>query len=658
MFTLVPALFDSNAAEPATHLSRINGFLLKNGLPIESNPAISPDLTLDFSALIKELAAEAGTVAAAIATEASAEHSLQPQEIIVWPKSYFRLGNALFFVVESRKSGDCALVTTASDAVGDFEGYTGIAEGVTAVPLWWENLICLKNAILAHDPASTMFPHVDTHLQRTSLGIGARFTTLHWPAVAWAMKELSVPLTANQNSVPRELVYDVDALLDGSLEKVPFPFIGSSVPEGHQGQSMKGMSHASIITLLKYGFHHNGIAWGFNADHQPIGGRFDAIESVLVEGSIFASYITYDLSPELAMHTPVEDPETLESVFAETVDRGFYEAVVEKIASHGLQIAEQYMKKMVTYLMPAMRKLQRRDQAHLDLRAATFHSEAGRLFFRELSIDELAGETSPEAMAVCLAMVEAIGMKINFIAPNMGFQKNTPYGDAEGLRNKIRALFAIAKTFDVSIGFHSGSGKSGEDYRIIGEETAGNFEIKTSGRYTYEMGVALSRSTDPSDRKLWQDWYEFCKTIAVANAFSADETSKQFARKFITETLTGEGVATEGVFASSGRLREVLDSITPSPDHMFWFEYNFLFILAANGDTGRLGDHSIEGYTQRSRFYRISDQARLLYARCVAKYILFLAETTGITPAAEVENIRKKLSGFREYRELLEDIGT
>jgi hypothetical protein len=43
-------------------------------------------------------------------------------------------------------------------------------------------------------------------INQVSLGIGARFTTMHWPAVDWVMKELRLPLTANQNSVPRELV--------------------------------------------------------------------------------------------------------------------------------------------------------------------------------------------------------------------------------------------------------------------------------------------------------------------------------------------------------------------------------------------------------------------------------------------------------------------
>ena len=159
-----------------------------------------------------------------------------------------------------------------------------------------------------HDPDSTIFPTAGANLGRSTLGIGARFTTLHWPAVEWAMSALDLGVTANQNSIPRELVYDVDAMLEGRLDTVPFPFIGTSVPEGHQGQSVEGMSHGCVLSKLKTGFHRRRIAWSFNADHQPIGGKFDAREDALVRGCVLASYITFDLSPELAQTQVPGDP--------------------------------------------------------------------------------------------------------------------------------------------------------------------------------------------------------------------------------------------------------------------------------------------------------------------------------------------------------------
>ena len=420
---------------------------------------------------------------------------------------------------------------------------------------------------------------------------------------------------------------------------------------------MRGMSHASIITLLKHGFHRHKIPWGFNADHQPIGGRFDAIEQQLVEGSLFASYITYDMSPELSLHKPLENPRELEAAFQETVDQEVFDAVVWRIAAIPMDIPLADIRKLVVYLMPAMKKVKRRDGLYADIRRKTFSTETGRELIKELSIDELPGETTPQTLAVCLALVEAMGMRFNFIAPNIGFQKNIPYADNAALEKKIKALFAVAASFGVSIGFHSGSGKSAGNYRIMGSATKGCFEVKTSGRYTYEMGTALAASTDPEDQKLWADWYAFTKELALKGAFSEDPAQRNFAREFIASSLKHEGLTVDAVFESPARLKQTLDSVKPSPDHAFWFEYNFLFILAGKGSIDRLGDHSAEGYEQRSRFYRISDQARLLFAQRVAGYILFLAETTGIRSAKTVDEAGKKLAAFGSYEALLDDIG-
>jgi len=65
---------------------------------------------------------------------------------------------------------------------------------------------------------------------------------------------------------------------------------------------------------------------------------------------------------------------------------------------------------------------------------------------------------------------------------------------------------------------------------------------------------------------------------------------------------------------------------------MYWFEYNFLFVLAARGKAEKkaLGDHTPGGYGQRARFYAISDEGRLNFARGIARYIVFLAENTGL----------------------------
>ena len=102
------------------------------------------------------------------------------------------------------------------------------------------------------------------------------------------------------------------------------------------------------------------------------------------------------------------------------------------------------------------------------------------------------------------------------------------------------------------------------------------------------------------------------------------------ARMFMTTSLgvsPADAGATEDLFDSPASCRRVLETLPPSPEYMFFFEYNFLYVLAAGGrpDKTALGDHSPRGYAQRARFYTISPEARLNYAKAVADYIVFLA---------------------------------
>ncbi|OHE80804.1 MAG: hypothetical protein A3G75_01450, partial [Verrucomicrobia bacterium RIFCSPLOWO2_12_FULL_64_8] len=423
----------------------INPFLRKHRIRIAQNPCVSPDFCLDWPALAAKLRAGA--------------------DLKAWPKSRFETAAGAWTLLEDEATGDCAwrletrLTGTAADVLG-----SGLAlDGSLAVfPATWENLLTLKNLAQKQDPESTIFPTAAGSLGRSTIGVGARLTTLHWPAVEWAMSALELGMTANQNSIPRELVYDVDAMLEGRLDTVPFPFIGTSVPEGHQGQSVEGMSHGCVLSKLKYGFHHRKIAWSFNADHQPIGGKFDAREDALVRGCLLASYITFDLSPELALNQPARLAEIPVDLVAK---------VRARVAQAGLAVSEADFSKLLCAVWPSLQKMKRRDEKYAAARAKAFTTETGRHYLRELSIDELPGLTTPETTAVMLALCEALGMPVNFIAPAFGFQKNTPYPDNAALRKLIETQWAVCQKFGVSIGFHSGSGKSAENYRVMGEVT-------------------------------------------------------------------------------------------------------------------------------------------------------------------------------------------
>ncbi|MBL9210471.1 MAG: hypothetical protein JNL92_08370 [Opitutaceae bacterium] len=612
-------------------MSAINRFLLEHNLRIASNPCVSPDFCLDWQSLSDQL--RSGKL------------------LKVYPKSRFETAAGAWTLLEGAH-GDCAWrLQGRTDALHDG---IELSDGTQAFPATFENLVRLKNLVQAHHPASTIFPTAAESLGRSTLGIGARFTTLHWPAVDWAMSALSLGVTANQNSIPRELVYDVNVMLAGKLDRVPFPFIGTTVPEGHQGQSVEGMSHGCVLAKLKTGFHRRGIAWSFNADHQPIGGKFDGREDALVAGCVLASYITFDLSPELAQTTV---PADAAGWVKANVPAELIAAVRTRVAGVGLTLDEAEFTRLLAYVWPSLQKMKRRDEKYAAARARRFTTAVGRAYLRELSIDELPGLTTAATTAVMLALCEALGMKIHFVAPAFGFQKNMPFPDNAALQGLIEAQWAVCRQFGASIGFHSGSGKSAENYQVMGRVTGGRLEIKTSGRYTYEMGRALFASKHAGDQALWLDWYKFTLELALAGAYSADATEQKMARIFVTDALAKAGHGTD-VFANPTVTRAALQSLPPSPEHMFWFEYNFLYVLAAGGraDKAALGDHTPAGYQQRARFYSVSDEGRLRFAKNIASYIVFLAENTGLAKPETCAGARKLLERYASLDEMLNDI--
>ena len=141
----------------------------------------------------------------------------------------------------------------------------------------------------------------------------------------------------------------------------------------------------------------------------------------------------------------------------------------------------------------------------------------------------------------------------------------------------------------------------------------------------------------------------------MAGAFSPDATERKMAGTFVTTSLAA---AATDVFDSPAACRAALDALPPSPDHMFFFEYNFLYVLAAGGrpDKAALGDHSPAGYAQRARFYAISPEARLNYSKAVAGYIVFLAENTGLVAATRCAAAPERLERYTSLEQMLADI--
>jgi hypothetical protein len=128
--------------------------------------------------------------------------------IKVFEKSGFETAAGNWQLCECQETGDFGWILTPSapiaGAAAPFSSkkqmITG-GSGLKLFPATWENLLTLKNLILEHDPGSTIFPTATGTLQKKSLGIGARFTTMHYPAVCRRTLQPPPPLPPAPSSL-------------------------------------------------------------------------------------------------------------------------------------------------------------------------------------------------------------------------------------------------------------------------------------------------------------------------------------------------------------------------------------------------------------------------------------------------------------------------
>ena len=145
-------------------MSRINDWLLSHNIRIADNPCISPDFCLDWASLKAKL-------------EAGAPAKAWP-DLTIYEASRFALAAGQVVLMEDPQSGDCAWFVTGGnvDLLNDGVHLGGQRH---AFPASWDNLLKLKNLIQEYDPNSTIFPTATGTLENYSIGVGARFTTLH-----------------------------------------------------------------------------------------------------------------------------------------------------------------------------------------------------------------------------------------------------------------------------------------------------------------------------------------------------------------------------------------------------------------------------------------------------------------------------------------------
>ena len=148
-----------------------------------------------------------------------------------------------------------------------------------------------------------------------------------------------------------------------------------------------------------------------------------------------------------------------------------------------------------------MRKLVRRDEAYARVRRELFTTEIGRRYFRELSIDELPGRTTPETLAALPRPRGGPRRRDPLRRPRDRLPEELPL---PGRRRAARGRWRASPRWPARSASRSASTRGAASppgtTPSPGDVTRQGLEIKTSGRYTYEMGVALVALDRPARR--------------------------------------------------------------------------------------------------------------------------------------------------------------
>ena len=134
----------------------------------------------------------------------------------------------------------------------------------------------------------------------------------------------------------------------------------------------------------------------------------------------------------------------------------------------------------------------------------------------EIAFDETPFITKEKDMLFYLRELWEMGLPVDYIAPNVGFEKKQDFrGDLDELERRVERLAAIARSFGCLLSFHSGSGSSPYSgkgpgvYERLLRATGRALKYKISGIYIellLEIMSSYPRGSKP--RRVYEEVYD------------------------------------------------------------------------------------------------------------------------------------------------------
>ncbi len=386
------------------------------------------------------------------------------------------------------------------------------------------------------------------------LGIGCRQTVTVWPGVFRALEKTGGCAEVIQNSAYRELA-PMDVILSPPSGETAFLPGHGSVGVGHTGSSIEGLWVAGVAAAVERGFRGR---YGADLDHIPVRGLDDgSIQQAkrLVDCGRRYTFFTIDASP--LFRPDAADPA---GRFGEAVEAAA--VLYEHIAS----------------------------------------VKDGEPFDFEFSMDEGPALTTPEEQEFVLKSLAARGVRVTFVAPNVGFEKRRDYrlpDGLPGLEQRVRALAEQAASFGALLDFHSGSDKSPGTYRAISRACGGKLKLKVSGI----LQLILAEVMEELAPEQFREWWEW----TLETARREQQQGSEVAREYLSQLE--ERRAREG------------ERFGPSARDPFFRDFSFAMVGARDASGG---------FLYRSRFYPLPPAVQEEYSRRVETYVAGLAADLGL----------------------------
>jgi hypothetical protein len=423
---------------------------------------------------------------------------------------------------------------------------------------------------------------------RPRLGTGVRMSTAAWPGVFEAMERYGFDANAIQNSL-RELNLLQD-LLSGVPPKTNYLFGFGSIQEGHTGSTFEGLWTYGVLEALKRG---SALSYGADADHIMVkrgpGGLERAKE--VIDASRRYTFYTLDVSDVLdyrAFSSETRVPEGRDP----DPDVHSYHGRRRRVGGVTYEPDRQETAALFAKYRYAL-------DAAQELHAYLIKHKGERGFDLELSIDEHPPEipgsdclTGDRELVFILLEAERRKLPLTHLAPNVGVEKGVDYrgpGGLPALETRVRTLHRIARSFGVTLDFHSGDDLSTETRRTLGRATGGECHFKVSP-FLQQLFAEVLFDVHPAVFEFWwQDTLEYAKREAQGGSALAARAVKDYESNH------------EG----------------PSPSHPLFRHFCFQTV-GRRDESGR--------FLNRDRFYSLSGDFHREYTGRVALFLGDLAQ--------------------------------